>query len=174
MSSKDSEYPIEYVSSLNEVMRTIIVFAILVCALPCVAQSSGGIGPGGIGPVGIGPGKGSRDGHTLKHPVIQSKPEPAWPKIKNKVETTIVLRAIFRSDAKVTDVYVFEIIPKKPDGLSKDYLKELTKRAIDAAYQIKFIPGTRDGKPVSWRMQLEYLFRLDDEIKPSNQPPKTP
>ena len=150
-------------------MRTLIVFAILVCALPCVAQSSGGIGPGGLGPV-----EGSRDGHTLKHPVIQSKPEPAWPKIKNKVETTIVLRAIFRSNAKVTDVYVFEIIPEKPDGLSKDDLKELTKRAIDAAHQIKFIPATRDGKPVSWRMQLEYLLRLDDETKPSNQPPKTP
>src|SRR5947199_9770445 len=78
---------------LTEVVRTLIVFGILVCALPCLAQSSGGIGPGGIGPV-----KGSRDSHTLKHPVIQSKPEPSWPKIKNKVETPLVLRAIFRSN----------------------------------------------------------------------------
>jgi len=147
-------------------MRTLFLFAILVCALPCAAQSSGGIGPGGLGPV-----KDSRDSHPLKHPVIQSKPEPAWPKIKNKVETTIVLRAVFRSNAKVTDVYVFQIIPEKPDGLSKDELKELTKSAIDAAYQIKFIPATRDGKPISWRMQLEYSFRLDDETKPSKQVP---
>jgi len=141
-------------------MRTLILLVILFYALPCMAQSSGGIGPG----------KDSRDGHTLKDPVIQSKPEPNWPKIKGTGKFTVVLKAAFRSNAKVTDVSVVEIKPEKPESISEDDVKALSKRAIDAAYLIKFIPATKDGKAVSMWMRLEYLFEFIDD--PSNQPAK--
>lgn len=36
----------------------------------------------------------------------------------------------------------------------------LTERSIEAARKIKFIPATKDGKPVSMWMQLEYNYNL--------------
>jgi len=36
----------------------------------------------------------------------------------------------------------------------------LTERAIAAARQIKFVPATKGGRPVSVFMQLEYNFNL--------------
>jgi hypothetical protein len=36
----------------------------------------------------------------------------------------------------------------------------LTEKAIAAARQIRFVPATREGQPVSVRMQLEYNFNL--------------
>jgi len=36
----------------------------------------------------------------------------------------------------------------------------LTERAIAAARQIKFTPATKDGRPVSMYIQLEYNFNL--------------
>ncbi len=36
----------------------------------------------------------------------------------------------------------------------------LTERAIAAARQIKFVPATKDGRPVSMYIQLEYNFNL--------------
>jgi len=36
----------------------------------------------------------------------------------------------------------------------------LTEKAIAAARQIRFVPATRNGQPVSMYMQLEYNFNL--------------
>ena len=36
----------------------------------------------------------------------------------------------------------------------------LTERAIAAARNIKFVPATKDGRPVSMHIQLEYSFNL--------------
>jgi hypothetical protein len=36
----------------------------------------------------------------------------------------------------------------------------LTEKAIAAARQIRFVPATRNGHPVSMYMQLEYNFNL--------------
>jgi TonB family protein len=69
---------------------------------------------------------------------------------KDQIAGTVVLRCVFASDGKVTNI---EVIQGLPAGL--------TEAAIEAARKIKFIPATKDGRNVSMWMQLEYNFNLD-------------
>ena len=82
---------------------------------------------------------------------LLSKPEPAYTtKAKQELITgTVILRCVFTADGAVKH---FLVVQSLPDGL--------TEAAIDAAKQIKFVPATLDGKPVSMFMQLEYNFNL--------------
>ena len=83
--------------------------------------------------------------------LVEKKPEPSYTRDarKNKIEGTVILKCVFASNGKVTNIHV---ISGLPDGL--------TERAVKAAQKIKFTPATRDGKPVSMWMQLEYNFNL--------------
>ena len=136
--------------------------------------TGGGIGPGeggGIGPGrggnigggdrndgGGGPGGGGGGGNqiytgkdvTSKARLI-SKPEPQYTEDarKNQVTGTVVLKVVFASNGTVTNI---RTVSGLPHGL--------TERAIAAARQIKFVPATKDGHPVSMWMQLEYNFNL--------------
>lgn len=80
-----------------------------------------------------------------------SKPEPVYTeKARNEqIVGTVVLRCVFASDATVKYILVIQALPGG-----------LTERAVAAAKKIKFVPATRDGKPVSMLMQLEYNFNL--------------
>jgi len=82
---------------------------------------------------------------------ILSKPEPSYTDEakKNQIVGTVVLRAVFSSDGTVTNI-------RAVSGLSNG----LTERAIVAARQIKFVPATKDGRPVSMSMELQYNFNL--------------
>jgi Gram-negative bacterial TonB protein C-terminal len=84
-------------------------------------------------------------------PRIIAKPEPSYTELarQHQVKGIVVLRAIFADDGKV-----HFIVPLKrlPDGL--------TLEAMNAAKQIKFVPATKDGRPVSMWLQLEYNFNL--------------
>ena len=82
---------------------------------------------------------------------VLSKPEPSYSSKarNNDVTGTVVLRCIFSFDGRIRRILVVRGLP---DGL--------TERAIEAARKIKFIPATKDGKPVSMWMQLEYNFNL--------------
>jgi protein TonB len=86
-----------------------------------------------------------------KKAVIVSKPVPEYTLMarENRVTGKVVLRAVFRSTGKVTNV---QAIKRLPDGL--------TEQAIEAARQIKFKPAEKDGRPVSTFMMLEYNFSL--------------
>ncbi|HKP45312.1 MAG TPA: energy transducer TonB [Pyrinomonadaceae bacterium] len=136
----------------------------------------GGIGPGEGG--GIGPGRGGNIGGgdyheggggpggpgggydpsriyggkdvTSKARVL-SKPEPQYTEEarKNQITGTVVLRAVFTSGGQVTNITARQGLPFG-----------LTERAIAAARQIKFVPATKDGHPVSMYIQLEYNFNL--------------
>jgi TonB family protein len=138
--------------------------------------TGGGIGPGEGG--GIGPGRGGNIGGgdyheggggpggggggtdynkvfsgkdvTSKARVL-SKPEPQYTEEarKNQVVGTVVLRAVFTSGGQVTQI---KAVSGLPNGL--------TERAIAAARNIKFVPATKDGHPVSMYIQLEYNFNL--------------
>jgi TonB family protein len=82
---------------------------------------------------------------------LKSKPEPLYPgaaKAK-QVTGTVILKAVFSSDGKVTNIQVLKGLPYG-----------LTEKAVEAARKIKFIPATKDGKFVSMWMQLEYNFNL--------------
>jgi TonB family protein len=138
--------------------------------------TGGGVGPGSGG--GYGPGEGGNTGGGSRHEGgggpggggggtdysrvfsgkdvtskarILEKPEPQYTEAarKNQITGTVVIKAIFSSAGQVTNIVA---VSKLPDGL--------TEKAIAAARQIRFIPATKDGRPVSMYMQLEYNFNL--------------
>jgi TonB family protein len=82
---------------------------------------------------------------------VLSNPAPNYPESarKYRITGTVVLRALFSADGKVTDIYV---IKKRPHGL--------TGAAIKAARGISFTPAVKDGHPVSMYMELQYDFNL--------------
>ena len=82
---------------------------------------------------------------------IKSKPDATYTSEaeKDRINGTVILRCIFRSNGTVTNI---EVIQGLPGGL--------TEKAIEAAKKIKFTPAMKDGKPVSMYMQLEYNFHL--------------
>ena len=99
----------------------------------------------------------ARDTPKNRPVVIEFKPEPGKPKEvgNTSYEGTIVLRAIFRKNGKVTDI---EFVEAKPPRF---FDGSLTKKAIEAAKKIRFKPAMKDGRPVSMLMQLEYNFKLN-------------
>ncbi len=82
---------------------------------------------------------------------LLTKPEPHYTKAarNEQVVGTVVLRCVFAADGTVKHILVVQSLPKG-----------LTEQAVAAARQIQFVPATRDGKPVSMWMQLEYNFNL--------------
>ena len=80
-----------------------------------------------------------------------SKPEPGYTgQAKGEQITgTVILKVVFASNGTVTNIRVVQGLPGG-----------LTEKCIEAARKIKFIPATKDGKPVSMWMQLEYNFNL--------------
>lgn len=130
----------------------------------------GGFGPGRDGNMGGGPNKpgggkkgggvgGNPDdsGRVYSNPQVDtrvrllSKPEPQYTEDarRNQTSGTVILRVVFSSSGEVTNIRPIHTLP---DGL--------TEKAIAAARQIRFLPATIDGRPVSMYMQLEYNFNL--------------
>lgn len=84
-------------------------------------------------------------------PRVIAKPEPTYTEEarRNQITGTVVLRVVFSSSGQVTNI---QPVQKLSGGL--------TEKAIAAARQIRFVPATRNGQPVSIHMQLEYNFNL--------------
>jgi TonB family protein len=82
---------------------------------------------------------------------VLDKPEPTYTITARSagVRGTIVLRAVFSAEGSVEHILVLRSLPFG-----------LTNQAVEAARRIKFVPATKDGKPVSMIMQLEYGFQL--------------
>jgi TonB family protein len=82
---------------------------------------------------------------------VLSKPEPAYTESARQAQVTgtVVLRVVFASDGTVKH---FLVVRGLPNGL--------TESAISSARRIQFVPATRDGRPVSMFIQLEYNFNL--------------
>ncbi|HJU92684.1 MAG TPA: TonB family protein [Pyrinomonadaceae bacterium] len=82
---------------------------------------------------------------------LKAKPDPAYTAEAemDRITGTVILRCVFTAQGTVTNI---RVIKGLPGGL--------TEKAMEAARQIKFIPATKDGKPVSMWMQLEYNFNL--------------
>ncbi len=87
---------------------------------------------------------------TTKARII-SKPEPVYSEEarSHNIVGTVVLRAVFSYDGTVRNILVVR-------GLKYG----LNEKSIQAARKIKFVPATKDGRPVSMYMQLEYNFNL--------------
>jgi TonB family protein len=79
------------------------------------------------------------------------KPEPQYTEEarKNSITGTVILRVVFSRTGEVTNIRAMQSLQGG-----------LTEKAIAAARQIRFVPATRNGQPVSMYMQLEYNFNL--------------
>jgi len=79
------------------------------------------------------------------------KPEPQYTEEarKNSITGTVILRVVFSKSGEVTNIRAMQSLQGG-----------LTEKAIAAARQIRFVPATRNGQPVSMYMQLEYNFNL--------------
>src|SRR2546425_1739377 len=130
--------------------------------------SGSGYGPGEGGNTGGGPrregggGPGGGGGGTDYNKIfsgkdvtskarVLEKPEPTYTEAarKNQITGTVTLRAVFSAGGSVTNI---SAVSRLPDGL--------TEKAIAAAKQIRFVPATKDGRPVSQWMELQYNFNL--------------
>lgn len=137
-----------------------------------IGEGSGpGFGPGQDGGIGGdrkgapgGGGPGGRFGSNPEDPDriypapqvterarVLAKPEPQYTEDarRNQITGSVVLRVVFSRTGEVTSIRAIHPLPFG-----------LTERAIAAARQIRFLPATRDGRPVNVYMQLEYNFNL--------------
>jgi len=136
---------------------------------PTVSQGSGsgggaGTGTGsGIGPgtgSGLGPGSGGgtgggtyRPGNGVTTPVVlrEVKPQYTSDAMRAKVQGSVLLECIVRSDGSVGEVKV---------ARSLDPVFGLDLEAMKAARQWRFRPGMRQGEPVAVLVVIELTFTL--------------
>ena len=114
-------------------------------------RNEGGGGPGGGGGGGPDYNKIFSGKEVTSKAKVLEKPEPTYTEAarKNQITGTVTLRAVFSSSGQVTNIHA---VGGLPDGL--------TERAIAAAKNIRFVPATKDGHPVSMWMELQYNFNL--------------
>jgi TonB family protein len=82
---------------------------------------------------------------------VLSKSEPTYTESARAagIVGTVILRAVFSADGKVEHILVLRSLPGG-----------LTEQSIQAARKIIFTPATKDGRPVSMIMDLQYNFML--------------
>jgi TonB family protein len=136
---------------------------------PTLSQGSGsgggaGTGTGsGIGPgtgSGLGPGSGGgtgggvyQPGNGVSFPVKLKEVRPQYTSdaMRAKVQGTVLLQCVVKSDGTVGDVQVVR---------SLDPTFGLDQEAVKAAKQWLFRPGMRMGEPVSVLVTIELTFTL--------------
>ncbi|HWQ33511.1 MAG TPA: energy transducer TonB [Blastocatellia bacterium] len=105
-------------------------------------NQQGCCGQGGTG--------GSGQAYTTR-PVITYKEKAQYTEEapKNGVMGVVVLSAVFGEDGEIYDI---RPVRQLPDGL--------TEEAIRALRKIRFRPATKNGTPVSVRMNIEFSFTI--------------
>jgi protein TonB len=108
-----------------------------------------GAGPGDKGGIGgpLGPGNG------VLPPRVRRKVEPQYSAdaMHAKIQGVVLLSAVVLPDGSVTDIRVIR---------SLDRSFGLDSKAIEAARQWQFFPGTRQGEPVPVLVNIELEFNL--------------
>ena len=114
---------------------------------------AGAPGPGGLSPSVLkppdSPGSAVRD--VDSKPVMLNHVTPRYTEEarNNNIQGTVTLRVLVDATGAVKRV---NIIRGLPDGLNE--------KAVEAAYQVKFKPAMKDGKPVPYSMLLQMTFNL--------------
>lgn len=82
---------------------------------------------------------------------ILSRPEPLYTERARRSGVTgnVTLRMVLAADGAVKHIVA---VRRLPDGL--------TENAINAARRIKFVPATKDGRPVSQFVTIQYHFNI--------------
>jgi protein TonB len=111
-----------------------------------------GPGDGDGGPDGIGKGP-YRAGNGVLPPRILQKVDPQYSAdaMHAKIQGAVLLSAVVLPDGSVTDIRVIR---------SLDRSFGLDMKAIEAARQWRFLPGTRLGEPVPVLVNIELEFHL--------------
>jgi len=91
------------------------------------------------------------DGVILPVLVKSVKPNYTREAMQQRIEGTVLLDTVVRSDGSVGDVTVAE---------SLDSVYGLDDEAVKAVRQYQFKPGMKDGKPVAVRVQIAVRFSL--------------
>ena len=114
----------------------------------------GGMAVGKRGGVGAGPAPGVGDSAAVSvdtKPIPLNNPQPRYTEEArdNKIEGNVTMRVLIGADGQVKRV---RIVRGLPDGLDE--------QAIQAAYQLRFTPAMKDGKPVAYWMPVVVEFSL--------------
>ncbi|HEX8161442.1 MAG TPA: TonB family protein [Pyrinomonadaceae bacterium] len=83
--------------------------------------------------------------------LISDRPEPIYTERakENQVTGTVRVRMVLAADGNVKHVVA---VSRLPDGL--------TEAAVRAARRLKFVPATKDGRPVSQYVTIDYNFNI--------------
>jgi protein TonB len=82
---------------------------------------------------------------------VEVKPQYTQEALAARIEGTVWLEAVVLSDGTVGDVFVVR---------SLDSVLGLDRQAVTAMKQWEFKPGTKDGKAVAVRVEVEMTFTL--------------
>jgi protein TonB len=87
----------------------------------------------------------------ITRPVVVSEVKPQYTAetMRAKIQGTVTLSLVVFPDGRVGEVKVVESLDPVLDA-----------KAIEAAWQWRFTPGTKDGRPVSVRVEIEIMFTL--------------
>ena len=115
-----------------------------------------GVGPGrgynmGGGDPRLGGGTGAVATSVDTLPVALNKPSPRFTEEarRNKIQGKVLTRVLVTAEGRVKTV---SIVRGLPDGLDEE--------AIQAAYQLRFKPATKNGQPVAYWIRVEIEFNL--------------
>ena len=93
----------------------------------------------------------SKDGVELPTVLTEIKPSYTPQAMDARIEGTMQVSAVVKADGSVGEVRVTR---------SLDQTYGLDEQGVMAARQWRFRPGTKDGKAVSVRIQLQFNFTL--------------
>ncbi len=100
---------------------------------------------------------------VIQKAIVRDKPHPKLSKKSIKAISKYTnhpmerLRVVLRSNGQVSDIEVKKVLP---ENLPDDLIQALTEATTQAARKIKFTPAVKDGRSVSTRVILEYVFNF--------------
>ncbi len=98
-----------------------------------------------------GPGDGPRYAVPPTRPIILYKEKAKYTEEarQNRVMGIVVLNVVFSADGQIGEI---RSVRSLPDGLTEEAIKALRK--------VRFRPATRNGQPVTMRMNIEFSFNI--------------
>jgi TonB family protein len=91
------------------------------------------------------------EGVTLPRPLRQGAAQYTSESMRRQIEGVVAIELIVRDDGTLTDARILR---------SLDPHFGLDEQAYKAALEWRFVPGSKDGKPVNVRVTIESRFCL--------------
>jgi protein TonB len=91
------------------------------------------------------------EGVTAPKLIKEGKPQYTAQAMRERIQGRVIMDVVVLANGNVGDVKIARSLDKKHG---------LDEQAIKAVKQWKFVPGTKDGKPVAVQVQVEMTFTL--------------